>query len=77
MKSLVNEITNWQKVKYVLPVLHKLVICQDVADEFHYFIAQLVPIMFDDVPAVCFRDYYDNGYDHTVDSVKKWAYIKL
>lgn len=77
MKLLVNEITNWQKVKHVLPVPYRLVICQDKDDEFHYFIAQLELVTFNDSPTFCFRDYCDNGYDHTVDSVKKWAYIKL
>ena len=46
-------------------------------DEFHYFIAQLEPGTFNDSHAFYFRDYHDNGYDHTVNSVKKWAYIKL
>ena len=77
MKYLVNKIINWQKVKHVLPVPGKLVICQDMDDEFHYFIAQLEPGTFNDSHAFYFRDYHDNGYDHTVNSVKKWAYIKL
>ena len=75
--KFINEISGWQKTKHCLPVPHALVICQDADDEYHYFISQLELVTFNDSPAFCFRDYYDNGYDHTVESVKKWAYIKL
>lgn len=77
MKHLVNKIIHWQKVKHVLPVPGKLVICQDIDDEFKYFIAQFEPTTFYDRPEFCFRDYHDDGYDHRISSVKKWAYIKL